>query len=205
MSDERPQSERGARSTQDGAVPGLTAIEVDREIQFRQLVWMAVGLVILTALAGVVVFFLLRGFLQAERDAAGPPPPMTAPAPVIAGPQLLARPEHELARVRQLEDEQIGSYGWIDAQQGLVRIPIDRALEIVAAQGLPSRPSPPPGSVTPGAPAEGMAVSTAPGLQPPVSPDGVTVPPPQVQPTPVGAGGLPDAPAPTPGAPGGQR
>src|SRR5690606_24053703 len=77
--------------------------------------------------------------LQAEREAAGPPPPMVAPPPVIAGPALLARPEAELERVRQLEEEQINSYGWVDASQGIVRIPIDRAIELVAAKGRASR------------------------------------------------------------------
>ena len=198
MSDERPHSEFGARSSHDGPVPGLTAIEVDREIQFRQLVWLGGGLVAVALLSGFVVFFLLRGFLQAEREAAGPPPVMEAPPAVIVGPQLLARPEGELGRVRQLEAEQIDSYGWVDAGQGLVRIPIDRAVELVAAKGLPSRPTAPTGASTP---AGGAAVAS-----PGAAEGGVGA-----APTPPGVGaapaepGEPAAAAPTPTSPGEQR
>ena len=32
------------------------------------------------------------------------------------------------------------SYGWVDQQAGVVRIPIDRAMELLAQRGLPTRP-----------------------------------------------------------------
>ena len=199
MSDERPHSEFGARSSHDGPVPGHTAIEVDREIQFRQLVWLGGGLVAVALLSGFVVFFLLRGFLPAEREAAGPPPVMEAPPAMIVGPQLLARPEGELGRVRQLEAEQIDSYGWVDAGQGLVRIPIDRAVELGAAKGLPSRPTAPTGASAPA------------GAVPDASP-GAAEASVEVAPTPPGGGaapaaepGEPAAAVPTPTSPGDQR
>jgi hypothetical protein len=41
----------------------------------------------------------------------------------------------------QAEDERVlGSYGWIDAQNGVVRIPIERAMELVLEHGLPVAP-----------------------------------------------------------------
>ena len=206
MSDERPQSERGARSTHaGGTVPGLQAIEVDREIQFRQLVWMGVGLVVVTFLSGVIVFFMLRGFLQTERDAAGPPPPMVAAPAPVPGPQLLARPEQELARVRQAEAEQIDSYGWVDQQQGIARIPIERAIELVATKGLPSRPSAPAG------PAAGDAATTpatADGSAEPgaatASPGDGMAPAPQDQPAAATGAAAPE-PTPAPTTAGGNR
>jgi hypothetical protein len=191
MSDERPLSEHGARSTHEGGtVPGLQPIEVDREIQFRQLIWMGLGLVVVTMLSAVLVFFLLRGFLRSEREQAGPAPAMTAPPVVIPGPQLLARPEGELARVRELEKEQIEGYGWVDQQQGIVRIPIERALDLVAAQGLPSRPAPP--ATVPVDPAAAAAAET------------VAVPASPGEPAPADTGAAPAA-SPSPTAPGGHR
>ncbi len=32
------------------------------------------------------------------------------------------------------------SYGWVDQPAGVVRIPIDRAMELLAQRGLPTRP-----------------------------------------------------------------
>ena len=34
------------------------------------------------------------------------------------------------------------SYGWVDSAKGIVRIPIDQAIDIVSQKGLPSKPSP---------------------------------------------------------------
>ncbi len=44
-----------------------------------------------------------------------------------------------LAEVRKHENEVLGSYGWVDRSGGVVRIPIERALELVAREGLPAR------------------------------------------------------------------
>jgi hypothetical protein len=138
--------QRTPRDLDPEHLPGKTAVEVDREIQFKQLVRLGLVLAVLTALAGVFAFFLLRGRLRAEQEAA-PPPPVMAPEPVLApGPKLLARPEGDLARVRAAEEEKLHGYGWVDPAAGVGRIPIERALEIVAERGLPARPAPAPGA-----------------------------------------------------------
>jgi len=36
------------------------------------------------------------------------------------------------------ENAQLQSYGWVDRSIGMVRMPIDRAMELVVEQGLPS-------------------------------------------------------------------
>jgi len=38
------------------------------------------------------------------------------------------------------ENEILNSYGWVDRPGGVVRIPIDRAMELIAQRGLPTRP-----------------------------------------------------------------
>jgi hypothetical protein len=38
------------------------------------------------------------------------------------------------------EREQLESYGWVDRDAGVVRIPIERAIQIVAENGLPEWP-----------------------------------------------------------------
>jgi hypothetical protein len=44
-----------------------------------------------------------------------------------------------LAALRAEEDEILGSYGWIDRERGIVRVPIDRAITLLAQKGLPAR------------------------------------------------------------------
>ena len=38
------------------------------------------------------------------------------------------------------EEQTLHSYGWVDQPAGVVRIPIDRAMELLAQRGLPTRP-----------------------------------------------------------------
>jgi len=41
--------------------------------------------------------------------------------------------------IRREEQEQLTSYGWVDRQNGVARIPVQRAMEILTAKGLPTR------------------------------------------------------------------
>src|SRR5580658_2099798 len=57
-------------------------------------------------------------------------------------PRLQAEPRMELKDMKADEDTILSSYGWLDPNKGTVRIPIDLAIDMVAAKGLPSKPSP---------------------------------------------------------------
>jgi hypothetical protein len=46
----------------------------------------------------------------------------------------------DLAELHQREDLLLNYYSWIDRSKGTVRIPIERAMEIIAAKGLPVAP-----------------------------------------------------------------
>ena len=53
------------------------------------------------------------------------------------------------------QDRVLASYDWVDQKNGVVRIPIDRAMDLLAQRGLPVRPegkaaqpSPPAGKPT---------------------------------------------------------
>ena len=59
-----------------------------------------------------------------------------------AGPQLEVHPLQDLAAYRAHEQLKLSGYQWVDRQAGIVRIPIDRAMEVVAAHNerAPGRP-----------------------------------------------------------------
>ena len=65
-------------------------------------------------------------------------------------PRLEEQPGDELANLRRAEQRRLSSYGWIDPQQHVVRIPIERAIEILTERGLPE----PKGPVAPTKPQE---------------------------------------------------
>lgn len=42
--------------------------------------------------------------------------------------------------MRAEEDQILSSYGWIDRERGIVHVPINRAITLLAQKGLPTRP-----------------------------------------------------------------
>ena len=54
-------------------------------------------------------------------------------------PRLQTDPRQDLADLRAKEDDQLTSYGWVDRNAGVVRIPIDQAMKLTLDRGLPSR------------------------------------------------------------------
>src|ERR1700746_2989370 len=52
-------------------------------------------------------------------------------------PRLEVKPGASLAELRDAEDADLNSYGWIDRNAGTVRIPIDRAMQLILERGLP--------------------------------------------------------------------
>jgi hypothetical protein len=52
------------------------------------------------------------------------------------GPRLQAQPAADLTRLRHDEDKILRGYKWIDQQQGIVQIPVDRAIDLLSEHGL---------------------------------------------------------------------
>jgi len=57
-------------------------------------------------------------------------------------PRLETNERLEINDFRLQEEKTLNSYGWIDQQAGVARIPIDRAMQLLAQRGLPTRPQP---------------------------------------------------------------
>lgn len=48
--------------------------------------------------------------------------------------KVVTRPSDDLQQLRARQLEQLGSYGWVDQAAGTVRIPIERAMDLVASE-----------------------------------------------------------------------
>jgi hypothetical protein len=55
-------------------------------------------------------------------------------------PRLETDERNEIYSFRLQEEQKLHSYGWVDQNAGVVRIPIDRAMELIAQRGLPTTP-----------------------------------------------------------------
>ena len=95
-----------------------------------------IALAVLCILTLVLLFGLFRYFQSRENT---PVVRTVDPVRTFPQPQLQKSPKLDLKEVRDAEDQMLSSYGWVDQPKGVVRIPIDRAIELLAQRGLPSR------------------------------------------------------------------
>jgi len=58
-------------------------------------------------------------------------------APPPANPKLQVSPSADWDRMFATEQAFLNSYGWIDRSRGIVHIPIQRAMELLAERGIP--------------------------------------------------------------------
>jgi hypothetical protein len=110
----------------------------ERDINARAIVRLGVAL---TAIVTVACFMLWFVFDQlAAREAAKGTPPSSLiqkeGATQPPAPRLQANTPAELKQVREDEDAVLNTYGWVDPQHGVVRLPISRAMDLAAERGL---------------------------------------------------------------------
>jgi hypothetical protein len=109
------------------------------EQRIRPVVLFALGL---TA-GAILVIWLMKVSADAlnrgAREGSHAIHPLAETSELPPEPRLQETPALDLERFRAKEDETLSTYGWVDRQAGVVRIPIERAMEIVAREGLPKR------------------------------------------------------------------
>jgi len=106
--------------------------------------------------AGIFVYFVVNGlyaFLQKRSDAEQTPvSPLVINAPAdtrhidreypqgaFPDPKLEEDERGQLNGIRLKEEQTLSTYDYVDKNAGTVRIPIDRAMDLVAQRGLPTR------------------------------------------------------------------
>ena len=100
-----------------------------------------VGLALATVIAVslLVTYGLFHYFYRGETRTRPLPSPLSYSREPTPEPRLSVEPGKDLKTLRSEEDAMLKSYGWIDRDKGVVHIPIDRAIEILAERGLSVR------------------------------------------------------------------
>jgi hypothetical protein len=62
------------------------------------------------------------------------------PQSTFPSPKLEEDERGQLNGIRMNEEKTLYSYGWVDEKSGTVRIPIERAMDLIVQRGLPVRP-----------------------------------------------------------------
>jgi hypothetical protein len=110
----------------DANVPGL--------LQFA--FWMAVVI----AITLVAMTWTFNYFKRTEPLGPTTSPLVSPTARVLPPiPRLQVYPHQELQDYCQAQQQEVNTYAWVNQQSGVVRIPVDRAMDLILTRGLPAR------------------------------------------------------------------
>ena len=97
----------------------------------------ALGCVLcLTVAMTFVLVWTVMGYLVAHQPSGLAPSPLATGRNLPPKPRLEVDPDLDLATKRAAEEAALHSYGWVDRPAGTVRIPIDRAMELLVQRGI---------------------------------------------------------------------
>ncbi len=153
----------------DGQTPPQDPLAVGHETsdaEIGPLLRFAVFLTVVVAVTSVLTIGLYNYLDRRENVEKAPQYPLAEgrQRPLPPTPRLQTYPFQDLKQYRSDERQVLDHYAWVDKSTGTVRIPVDRAIEVLAAKGLPHRPVA-PAQPAPPAPSAPDTARPAPGSQ----------------------------------------
>ena len=117
---------------------GMPAGPEKRDINVRFVLWSGVGIALLMA----ATFALFVPYFKVETAAlpSAEKTPFSDARPLPPAPRLQQTPWGNLADFNNAQNTAMRSYGWVDKQNGIVHIPVERAIELTLQRGFKARP-----------------------------------------------------------------
>lgn len=117
----------------------------DKDISLGKIARFALGLALFTVATfyGAYALLMKLSARQDQQQAQASNSPFIDQRVLPPEPRLLIDEQRTLEQQRAQEDATLGTYGWVDQNAGVVRLPVARALDLVAERGLPSRTTSP--------------------------------------------------------------
>jgi hypothetical protein len=113
--------------------------DIDPSIGYKFGMWLGVAMLISFA----IVYGTFRLFESQAKsaDVLAQKYPLAASIPHKEPPlpNLQKQPFKDVYMLRMGENEKLTSYGWVDKEGGVTRLPIDRAIEVMLQRGFPAR------------------------------------------------------------------
>ncbi|HEU4887638.1 MAG TPA: hypothetical protein VFV49_07125 [Thermoanaerobaculia bacterium] len=129
----------------------------ESDVPVKPLWWALILFVVFAVITHVVLYFMYQAMVKAETKRWEPPQtavarpanagvpqnqPLLQPFPVVPATETTATavepyqntPVTDLQAMRANEDRMLKHYSWVDKQNGVVRIPIEEAKELMAAR-----------------------------------------------------------------------
>jgi hypothetical protein len=125
-------------------VQEIPAESVEREHEVRgirpkPIIAVALSFLVLAIAVHIGLWWIVQGWTGRDLHLQPQIEPAVVQPPISPGPQLQADPVLEYQVYLEQQLEQLGGYGLPEEEVQFVRIPINRAMEILAEEGLPAR------------------------------------------------------------------
>ena len=114
-----------------------------RDTDVRGVLNFLVYLSLMMVFAFLVSWGMFR-YLAKERSALAPDSAFAEKRQLPPSPQLQVNPREDLVQFRAEQAQSLESYAWENRASGAVRVPIERAMELLLQKGLPVASEPPP-------------------------------------------------------------
>jgi hypothetical protein len=128
--------------------PALESVQAGYEVSdahLRPVLATAIALVVVTGVVVLILWGLMSVLERIEQRTDPPRSPVASDHQQVPKPRLQPliglndrTPAQDLVLMKQRNSEILGSYGWVDREKGIVRIPIEQAMKIVGERGLPT-------------------------------------------------------------------
>jgi hypothetical protein len=130
----------------------LSDLGFEREdLSARAIIAFLIGLAVFVIIVHFAVTGLMRFADEYTHAHQKPKSPLVAltpdtravtPAEIakVPQPRLETDEATEIFGFREEEEERLNTYGWVDQKAGIVHIPIERAMQLIAQRGLPTTP-----------------------------------------------------------------
>jgi hypothetical protein len=109
------------------------------DVDTKAIIRFGIGLAVTLIVTFLLLFALFAYFSAREMRFGRGPARVQSTDQLPPEPRLEVSPRANLEELRAAEQKVLENYGWVDKEKNVVRIPIERAMEIIAERGLPAR------------------------------------------------------------------
>jgi hypothetical protein len=105
----------------------------------RGLAYFVLTIAAILAATCLSLIWLFKHYEKTKNPGSFVAAPFSATRPLPPPPRIQPNPAVDMQSYLQSQQNLLSTYGWIDRQSGIVRLPIDRAMELLLERGLPAR------------------------------------------------------------------
>ncbi len=105
----------------------------------RPIVLTGIGLALAVVIVGFIVYGTFRYLTVQSASGVQSNPMAVLDSQIPPAPRIEEHPAIEVQQLRAQEEQTLSTYGWVDKNKGVVRIPLQRAMELQMERGFPTR------------------------------------------------------------------